>query len=330
MPKSKIHILVMVPILHSTTIASDPWADTVVDASKSLNGSDLYNDPKSVLGSPTRSFYDPFLGQMAASVVVGVFNLDAPDGNKVITTLNGDEFIKVRFDEPVEDDPENPYGVDLLVFGNSFFYSDTFIQPGPDMETVRLLREGGLYSEPVTIAVSQTGKGDPRSKPHQWYVYDQGPFADDLFPTNAFVWDRCEHDWGIALNFTKPVDPALTIDDFLGHTAADAIDMYGASGGGAGFDLSESGFRWIRYVYLTSKGGEVDALADVSPGWVAPGDIDIDGDVDLGDVAWFQGCYTGTNRGPVVCKCKRADLDEDDDVDLDDFRLLAVELTGPR
>lgn len=144
MRRSMIHVFVMVPILHSTAMASDPWADTVVDASKSLNGSDLYNDPKSVLGSPTRSFYDWYQGaQMAASVVVGVFNLDAPDGNKVITTLNGDEFIKVRFDEPVEDDPENPYGIDLLVFGNSFFYSDTFIEPGSDMETVRLLREGG-------------------------------------------------------------------------------------------------------------------------------------------------------------------------------------------
>ena len=320
---------VIILVLCSTAGATDPWADEVVDASRSLDGSGLYNDPRSVLGMPTRRFYDPFQqAQFSASLALGVFNRATPDGDKLITTLNRRDFIKVRFNEVVEDDPDNLYGIDLLVFGNSFFTSNTFIRPGTDMETVALL---GIFKErvPVTVAVSQSGRGSPKSHPDDWYVYDEGPFADDLFPTNAFVWDRCTHAWGVPLNFTKPVDPKLTIDDFRG-VAADAIDLYGNSGGGTGFDLAESGFDWIQYVYLTSRGGEVDALVDVTPGRIPPGDIDIDGDVDAMDFAMFQTCYSGSDAGPVECQCKRADLDEDTDVDLDDLALWLEQQTGPK
>jgi|GEM_PF-594501 len=333
MPGVTIDILIIVAVIvgtNSIAPASDPWADTVVDASPSMNGSGLYNNPHSVLGSPTRSFYDPFVqAQYMTSLVVPAIYLDGPDGNKVVTTINRGEFVKVRFDEPVEDDPDNTYGIDLLVFGNSFLISDgRVIGPDEGMETVPLV--GAIFSEPVTVAVSQTGVGNPQSHPRKWYVYEQGPYADDLFPTNAFTWNRCTHDWGTALNFTKPVDPGLTVDDFQGLMAADGVDLYGASGGGTGFDLTESRFDWIQYVYLTSKGGEVDALADVSPGDIAPGDLDLDGDVDLHDFVLFQCCYTGSGGGPAVCECRRADLDQDEDVDLTDFGLFTIELTGPR
>lgn len=310
--------------------ASDPWADRVVAFSPSLDGSGLYNDPQSVLGPPTTTFYDPTLrAQFKTSLVVGAFNLDAPEGRKVVCTLNRGDFIKVRFDEPVRNDPKNPYGIDLLVFGNAFFVHGAFIRPDTDLEAVRL--NGPLAGDfPVMVAVSATGEGDPQTNPQAWYVYQGGPFADaDLFPTNTFAWDRCRRAFGQPLNLTKPVDPALTPDDFRGKSAADAIDLYGASGGGAGFDLAESGFDWIQYVYVTSTGGEVDAMADVTPGVVGPGDADLDADVDLADFRWFQACYTASGRGPVDCGCRSVDIDGDDDVDLDDLRLWAERMTGP-
>jgi len=315
--------------LGTAVLADDPWADIVVDASDSLDGSGPHNDPQSVLGEPTRSFYDPTLGaQLNASVVAGPFYKDAPDGNKVVTTIHAGEFIKVRFDEPLRDDSDNPFGLDLIVFGNAFFVADGFIGPDTDMESVNLT--GVLFAEPVTVAVSQSGIGDPQSDPDQWYVYEGGPFADGLFPTSAFLWDRCNRNWGSKLSYTKPVDPSLTVSDFADLTAADAIDMYHASGGGTGYDLGSSGFAWIQFVYITSDGGEVDALADVSPGGPFAADIDRDGDVDLNDFAHLQTCFTGDSGDPISCECLPADLNDDDKVDLDDLALLVSDLTGPK
>ncbi|MCC7293199.1 MAG: hypothetical protein IT449_14155 [Phycisphaerales bacterium] len=308
--------------------ASDPWVDAVVDASASLDGSGLYNDPESLLGEPTRTFIDPFSGDVfRASVVSAAVNRDE-QGRKTVVTLRRGEFIKVRFDEPVEDDPRNAFGVDLIVFGNAFFPADGIIDPDSDMGAVSII--GGAFSEPVTVAVSTSGMGDPFSHPEEWHVFDAGPHADGLFPTNAFLWDECAGAWAAEADFCQPVDPALGNGDFVGGSAAEAIGLYGISGGGTGFDLAASGFESIQYVYLTSEGGEVDALADVAPAPAASGDVDRDGDVDLVDFARLQECWTGSGGGVGRCECRSANFDADGDVDFDDYAIMHATWSGPR
>ncbi len=307
--------------------ASDPWADAVVDASASLDGSGLYNDPASLLGEPTRTFLDPFSGDVfRASVVAAAVNRDE-QGRKTVVTLRRGEFIKVRFDEPVEDDARNAFGVDFIVFGNAFFPADGLIEPDTDMGAISII--AGAFSEPVTVAVSASGIGDPISNPEEWHVFDAGPYADGLFPTNAFLWDECAGEWAAATDYTQPVDPALGNGDFVGGSAAEAIGLYGTSGGGTGFDLAESGFESVRFVYLTSEGGEVDGLADVAPAPAPSGDLDRDGDVDLVDYSRMQECWTGSGGGESRCGCGSADLDADGDVDLGDYAIMLATWSGP-
>jgi hypothetical protein len=50
-----------------------------------------------------------------------------------------------------------------------------------------------------------------------------------------------------------------------------------------------------------------------------PGDYDGDGDVDLDDYAWWDGCMTGPEAGPYAPGCEAFDFDVDTDVDLADF-----------
>ncbi len=50
----------------------------------------------------------------------------------------------------------------------------------------------------------------------------------------------------------------------------------------------------------------------------APGDFDLDGDVDLEDFGHLQGCYSGSGITPRT-GCDDADLDDDNDVDQADF-----------
>lgn len=305
--------------------AADPWADEVVDASPELDGSGLYNDPDSVLGRPATTYYDMFSGQQfTVSLVSSPFYLDAPDGNKLITTVDPGQFIKVRFDDPVEDHPRNPHGIDLIVFGNSFFLANTFPSPDTDMETLFLLET--IFAERVIVAVSPSGVGDPQTNPEHWYVYDTGPFSDDMYPTNACAWDRDAHEWGDPLDFTTPVDPSLQLTDFAGGTAAEAINLYECSGGGTGYDLAHTGFTSISYVYLFGEGGEVDALADVFP---SLGDFDRDEDVDLLDFARFQGCFNAGERSRLPCKCRSADFDATHTVGLADYARMSAFLTGP-
>lgn len=60
-----------------------------------------------------------------------------------------------------------------------------------------------------------------------------------------------------------------------------------------------------------------------------PGDLEVDGDIDLRDFARFQNAWTGM-KPPTVPGCERSDLDGDGDVDADDLVIFREALNGPR
>ena len=59
-----------------------------------------------------------------------------------------------------------------------------------------------------------------------------------------------------------------------------------------------------------------------------PGDMDCDGDVDLGDYALFADCLTGPDVA-YPTGCVYADLDSDENVDLADFAFLQALFAEP-
>jgi hypothetical protein len=72
------------------------------------------------------------------------------------------------------------------------------------------------------------------------------------------------------------------------------------------------------------------AVADMGAYDYGPGDADYDADIDLGDFAGFQNCFTGEGAGQLSPNCERFDAGCDQDVDLDDFNVWVAEITGPR
>ncbi|MHC5108364.1 MAG: IPTL-CTERM sorting domain-containing protein [Planctomycetota bacterium] len=60
-----------------------------------------------------------------------------------------------------------------------------------------------------------------------------------------------------------------------------------------------------------------------------PGDWNGDGLVDADDVVEFQNCYSGPDNFPAPPGCLLMDLDDDLDVDCDDWLILTVNWTGP-
>ncbi len=260
-----------------------------VDAFEGAFGQDPYNDPQAVLGFPARDFYDPFAELEGDSPIRKSSVIDAPyyksvdESEKLLLTLltqpdDSPELVILEMDPPVLDDPDHPYGVDFLVFGNSFLASEGYVGGASNLEEVQLTQ--GAFEEPLLVSVSpgfQGLEGESASdwRTWRWESYTNGPFADTMFPTQGYEWDSTVAEWSrVPTDFTLPVNPELT--DFLQNgsrydlTAADAIAWYSGSGGGTGFDLSDVGLSKVRYIQVSSSfpnfyGGEIDAAVSVRP-----------------------------------------------------------------
>ncbi|MBN1489306.1 MAG: hypothetical protein JXA69_05260 [Phycisphaerae bacterium] len=253
---------------------------------------------------------------------------------EVVTVGNGGYLI-VEFEHSVVDDPRNPYGIDLIVFGNAMqltLSGGTWHNGDPTSQ--QLLASSAIESEPGLVSVSQDGT--------TWYTFTSGPFADAFAPTLGRVFDPENPDlslgtwnqwWAAPTNPTKPLYPRLTATDFNGMTVAEVAQAYEGSAGGTGFDISVFGLSWIRYVRIDDIDGpiattEIDAIVDVRP--CVSFDTDGDDDVDLADFGRFQACFNGPNRPPAMeTGCHGADVDADGDVDLADFGRFQMCFNGP-
>ena len=298
--------------------AISDFAAEVIDVHGTFSSEAVYNDPSAILGKPaTQCKNKPGVGPFQLPPSFRVKLVEAPyytslDDQPVVMTIEGESYITVKFDHKVMDFPLNPYGQDFIVFGNAFFqHSEPVeISDAANMNQITLTNPATFLFGEVYVSVSQDGQ--------TWYMFDRGPWADDLYPTQAYRWDRDNAQWtDEEMDFTKPVDPNLGLSVFDGLSAADAIDLYDGSAGGTPFDLKDladydelvvdpnSGCRWIQYVRLGGgpypMGGEVDAVSDVAvcgdPTHPYPaGDITKDCRVDLEDFAvlsasWLECTY---------------------------------------
>lgn len=230
--------------------------------STGLSGSSIYNDPAAVLGRPTLKFdneTNPSVSDLRRiKITEGAFNT-GPAGEKLITTLAANTSITVRMGRAVTNDPNNPFGVDFIVFGNSIFDAGGDYT-GDDANLNQAVFNGLSADERVKVSVSPDNVN--------WYRYDNGPYGDSAFPTNSYLWDSSAAKWtDIKSDPTLPVDPSLAAS-VAGKTAANVLDtFYKGSAGGTGFDLSASGFSSIQYVRFEGlagfANGEIDAVADV-------------------------------------------------------------------
>ncbi|MEO7453159.1 MAG: hypothetical protein ABIV13_00170 [Fimbriimonadales bacterium] len=235
---------------HAQTFASQ------VISSSGLGMNPLYNDPNAMLGKPTLWNRDTFGGgpleRVATSIGYAPWGTDDQDDNVITSIPTGGEVI-IAFDNAIVDDPQNWYGMDFTVYGNASFLTSGFIEWDTNLESITITGPE-VFAEPTQVSVS----------PNQvdWYTYTT-TFADDLFPTQAFEWDFVNNNWGAEMDWTKPVDPSLSGEDFDGLTVADGIALYQGSAGGTSFDLAESGFSSISYIRFTGSGGEIDGVSRV-------------------------------------------------------------------
>lgn len=245
------YALLAILLLGSAASAADPWADRVVEY---IPGTGI----PQVFGSDPPLFYDldtASLGEPARTsggFVVSPYS--GPFAREDIVSIGEGGSLTVAFDEPVEDDPMNPFGIDLLVFGNAFYTLSGGFPFADDATVTGASIEGGV------IELSDDGST---------WVEVTGLDADGLYPTNGYA-DSTGFfpaaPGGVLSDFTLPVDPSY---DPIGDTSAEVYAAYAGSGGGAGVDIGAYGLASVSYVRVSNPDGsgvvpEIDAFADVS------------------------------------------------------------------
>lgn len=278
-----------------------PFADEVISFESGSNAVPGYDLPAAALGSPTRTTGGDFLPEAVTPFQPAWLPEE-------IVSLGIGGSITLAFDHEVRDDPGNPFGIDLLVFGNVFCTDPAY--PGAIC--------GGLYEEGGVVDVSLDGL--------TWHRIPSVT-ADAGFPTIGWL-DAGPYDTTSGTSttdFTRPVDPAHG-SSLVGLDFDTMLSRYDGSGGGTGIDLAVVGLEAIRFVRITNEGSdstpEIDAVADVAPTAPEPADPDLDGDgvVGGGDMGLMLVAW-GTS-GPL------GDLNGDGIVDGVDLGLLLVAWGG--
>ena len=287
---SSVHFAPLLTILVFTF--ADPWADEVTEWNPGVGGAAGYDNPETALGPPTRTTVD----DLCTSPFYPAWGTDE------LVSIGAGGSITLRFNEPVLDDPENPFGIDLLLFGNCGFIDQSM----PDGIVGGLLGADGGELE-----VSVDGI--------EW-IRIPGCQADGIWPTRGWR-DLGPYDLGGSnrpTDFTRPLQQSLTMDDVLGLSWAALIEHYDGSGGGTGVDLADAGVDAICCVRISNPSGallspELDGVADVSPEHSA--DVDLNRLVNVTDLLLIISNWNMEDAG-------REDINRSGLVDVADLLLV--------
>jgi hypothetical protein len=263
--------------------AEDPWADAVLDYSPVQPVNAGFDTPLRALGPP-----------------VGAGPITPGNSSLVCLGVQGGS-ITLKFNTPVADDPENPMGLDCIVFGNvSFSGGDPTVkwQEPALIEISEDVNGNGVADDPWylipgskvfrympppdhTEPAGETNASDPTNI---MAGIVENPNVLDADPDN----DDQEYFWGYA-----ELTPTMRkyLDNYVRPDDPFSVGITPRSGGGDAFDIAwavdENGdpanirqFHFIRlraFIYrdcatLFYATPEIDAVADVAP------DVDTDGD----------------------------------------------------
>lgn len=242
MKKIQLLMLALAGVLITSTIARAQFASGVTTYSEGNGVEAGFNDPTSALGAPSTQTVDP------DPVYGGIFPVDpfeAPYLSSQIVGVGTGGSLTLQFNTPIQNNPNNPFGVDFIIFGHAGFNEDFSTGTAAD---------GSFYTggtSDVRVSVSADGT--------TFYTLNPAltPAVDGLFPTDGTG------------NPFLPVNPALTAADFAGQDLAGIRALYNGSAGGAGFSLAWAIDGTGHSVSLSSVDYvRLDVLNDGTPAYI--------------------------------------------------------------
>lgn len=267
-PRTSLPACALIALLTSLFGSATTEAQYAVEVVEYVpgNAGAPFIDPTTALGAPTRMSGIPDVLPSTVTPFQPAF------GAGEIVTIGRGGRLTVAFDQPVLDDPANPFGIDLLIFGNAFFTGSSSTAPCAT----------GLYEEAAMIEVSADGID---------FVEIPNLIADGAFPTSGYqdAEAYATEPGQLETDFLRPVDPGFL--EFASELCWEEMRLaYDGSGGGVPIDLSSTGLAEIRFVRISTaleapSLPEIDAFADVRPAAdVIDADFDDDGRVDGADL----------------------------------------------
>jgi hypothetical protein len=248
-----------------STTAHAQFAGSILSYDSGTGFASGFTNASSALGSPA-------LGS-------GVTPFGPPFSKSQLVSIGTGGEITLQMDMPIVNDPGDPFGLNFIIFANSFF-----VQNGGSGQNATT--SGSLFFHPASTLI-QVSADDVN-----WYTLNPAlaPQPGEFFPTYG------------GGNPLSPVNPALATMNFAGMTLAQVESLYGGSAGGTGYSLS-----WAQ----DSGGNSVDlAAADYVQIEVESGVLDMDAVSAVpepgtwalillgGAVVWFWS--TGANLGKLL------------------------------
>ncbi|MCH2133380.1 MAG: hypothetical protein MK116_06490 [Phycisphaerales bacterium] len=277
----------------------DPWADEVISHDPGIGGAPGYDNPATTLGPP-----EQYSGEGVDPGVVSPFQ---PAWTPVeLVSIGAGGHLVLAFDEPIEDHPDNPFGIDLVIFGNAGFID-------------------GAYPAGVVAGLFGADGGDiSLSVDGITWMSVPDCLADHAWPTLAWrdVDPYAVEPGQDAADPLMPMDPALDWADLVGAGWEDVLSAYGQSAGGVGIDLASVSIDQVRFVRIDVAVDalltpEIDAIVDIPPRLAA--DLDGDGTVGVNDLLLMLEAWGPVDPGDP------GDVNEDGTVDVNDLLSLLKE-----
>lgn len=229
------------------SLGSEP-ATIVISYDPGTGAVSRFNQPTAATGAPSQ--INPF------GEPTDPFN--PPYGTNQIVSIGAGGHLTLGFTRPLLNHPNNLFGLDFTVFGNTGFIITNEFDLGTLDWVGTPATDGSLFgfsTGQLLVSVSRTGR--------EFFLLDpaRAPQIDGFPPTDG------SGDPGI------PIFPGLSAPDFAGATLDDIRALYAGSAGGASFDLNWAldangqpvrlpEVRFIRIDVLSGR-AEVDAVSAV-------------------------------------------------------------------
>jgi hypothetical protein len=261
-----------VALASMTSVADTPrCATTVVRYTAGSGAGGSYRNPASALGPPTR-----FTGVGIEPGAVTPFR-PAFMPTEIVSIGRGGELV-LAFDEPITDDASHPFGVDLIVYGNSFCGDIAY--PGGIA--------GWVFTEGGSIDLSIDGT--------TWFTVPNA-IADGGLPTLGWT-DVGPYSTAPGAQPTDPalpIDPQVNADSVAGLSWQELLAVYGNSAGGTRIDLADAGIASARFIRIrvaadAASVPEVDAVVAVQAARML-GDMNHDQRVNGEDLGMLLGAW---------------------------------------
>jgi hypothetical protein len=234
--KKNVSALALASLFVLPYVAHGQFANGVLSYDRGTGFAANFTNANAALGAPASgSSVTPFAPPFSTSQLV---------------SIGAGGSLTLQLGMPIRNDPTHPFGIDFLIFGNSFFMVTN--GSGSSART-----SGAIFTSSVSTRVEVSEDATT------WFMLDPSltPTVGTLFPTDG------------PGNPLLPVNPALTGADFGGFNLSGIRSLYGGSAGGGGFDLGwardEDGngvtLESVNYVRIDVLSGrtQVDAISVV-------------------------------------------------------------------